>query len=363
MAKEAKKRKYRVRYDRIVIVMLVLVTIAVIATSCTKALFGSNEPDSPMNNSSITASIPEETNTISESPTDSTETEPSEIVTGEVHDTTSAPEVPTELPTESLTENVPDGYKKEIHPYDDIYKGDLVLVNADYEYKFLEDDIDVVTLVGNRNDYYSAGDYVTSLDKIVLYQLNSMIKAFAEYNNLETTDIFVQDGYRTYEEQVDRHSTGKSRTFEAGHTDYHTGRTFDMFYNDSESGTGFAYFSAEGNYYWFAENAGNYGFIVRYPEDKQEITGENPRAYTYRYVGIPHAYYINSNNLCLEEYIEELKAYTIDNPLGIATEGRNYSVYYVPAENSDMNEILVPSDKVYKVSGNNADGFIVTVID
>lgn len=364
MAKEAKKRKYRVRYDRIVIVMLALVTIAVIATSCTKALFGNNEPDSPMNSSPITASIPEETSTISESPTEDTATEPAETVTGEVQ--TSATEVPTtELPTESVTENVPDGYRKEIHPYEDIYKGDLILVNADYEYKFPENDIDVVTLVGNRNDYYSAGDYVTSLDKKVLYQLNSMIKAFAEYNNLETTDIFVQDGYRTYEEQVERHSTGKSRTFEAGHTDYHTGRTFDMFYNDSNSasGTGFSYFSAEGDYYWFAENAGNYGFIVRYPEDKQEITGEKPRAYTYRYVGVPHAYYINSNNLCLEEYIEELKAHTIDNPLGIVAEGRSYSVYYVPADDSGMNEILVPSDKMYNVSGNNTDGFIVTLKD
>lgn len=355
MAKEAKKRKYRVRYDRIVIVMLVLVTIAVIATSCTKALFGSNEPDSPMNSSSFTASTPEGTSITPEPSSESAVTEPSEITTKEIQAATSAPEIP--------TESTPDGYKKETHSYDDIYKGDLILVNADYEYKFPEDDIDVVTLVGNRNDYYSAGDYVTSLDKKVLYQLNSMIKAFATENNLETTDIFVQDGYRTYEEQVDRHNTGKSRTFEAGHTDYHTGRTFDMFYNDSESGTGFAYFSAEGDYYWFAENAGNYGFIVRYPEDKQEITGENPRAYTYRYVGIPHAYYINSNNLCLEEYIEELKAHTIDNPLEISVDGKNYSVYYVPAENSDISEILVPSEKMYTVSGNNVDGFIVTVTD
>ncbi len=354
MAKEAKKKKYRVRYDRIVIVMLVLVTIAVIATSCTKALFGSNEPDSPVNSSSFTANTPEETSA-SEPSSESAVTEPSEITTKEIQSATSAPEIP--------TENTPDGYKKETHSYDDIYKGDLILVNADYEYKFPEDDIDVITLVGNRNDYYSAGDYVTSLDKKVLYQLNSMIKAFATENNLETTDIFVQDGYRTYEEQVDRHNTGKSRTFEAGHTDYHTGRTFDMFYNDSESGTGFAYFSAEGEYEWFAENAGNYGFIVRYPEDKQEITGEKPRAYTYRYVGIPHACYINSNNLCLEEYIEELKAHNIDNPLEISADGQSYSVYYVPAENSGVNEIPVPSEKTYTVSGNNADGFIVTVTD
>lgn len=356
MAKEAKKRKYRVRYDRIVIVVLVMVTIAVIATSCTKAIFGRNNNDIATNNSSFTASTPEESNSVPEPPSDSIITEPPEDTTGDVQDITSAPETTTES-------GIPDGYKKESHTYDDIYKGDLVLVNAEYEYKFPEDDIDVVTLVGNRNDYYSAGDYVTSLDKAVLYQLNAMIEAYATENNLETTDIFVQDGYRTYEEQVDRHNTGKSRTFEAGHTDYHTGRTFDMFYNDSESGTGFAYFSAEGNYEWFAENAGNYGFIVRFPEDKQEITGEKPRAYTYRYVGIPHAVYINSNNLCMEEYIEELKSHTIDNPLEIIANGQNYSVYYTAADISGENEILVPSGKMYTVSGNNADGFIVTVTE
>lgn len=357
MAKESKKRKYRVRYDRIVMVVLLLVTIVVIATSCIKAIFGGNESDVKMSNSSFTASTPEESSNMPEPSQDGIIiTEPSESTTDGVQDTTST----SETPTESVIQN---GYKKESLAYDDIYKGDLVLVNAEYEYKFPEDDIDVVTLVGNRNDYYSSGDYVTSLDKMVLYQLNTMIEAYAVANNLETTDIFVQDGYRTYEEQVDRHNTGKSRTFEAGHTDYHTGRTFDMFYNDGESGTGFSYFSAEGNYEWFAENAGNYGFIVRFPEDKQEITGEKPRAYTYRYVGIPHAVYINSNNLCMEEYIEELKSHTIDNPLEITANGQNYSVYYTEAEISGVNEVLVPSDKVYTVSGNNADGFIVTVIE
>lgn len=358
MAKEAKKRKYRVRYDRVVVVVLIMITIAVIATSCVKAIFGEKSPDVTTNRGSFTASTSEESSNVPEPSQDGiTATEPSEsTTTGEVQVMTSAPEIP----SESVT---PDGYRKESYNYDDIYKGDLVLVNAEYEYKFLTDDIDVVTLVGNRNDYYSSGDYVTSLDKTVLYQLNAMIEAYAAANNLETTDIFVQDGYRTYEEQVDRHNTGKSRTFEAGHTDYHTGRTFDMFCNDSESGTGVAYFSAEGNYEWFAENAGNYGFIVRFPEDKQEITGEKPRTYTYRYVGVPHAVYISSNNLCMEEYIEELKSHTIDNPLEITAGGQNYSVYYVVAEISDVNEILIPSGKMYTVSGNNADGFIVTVTE
>lgn len=360
MAKGNKKRKYRIRYDRIVIVVLVMIIIAVLVTSCTKFLFGKDEPEFSQINSESEIQTSSQTDIQTDKPSETTVS----IDTGSIVNTNTTA---SHTSTTTQTTTVPvasDGYKTENYSYDEIYKGNLVLVNAEHEYKFLEDDIDTITVAGNRNDYYEVGDYVTELDKETLYQLNAMIKGYAESNGItDRTGIFVQYGYRTYDEQVDLHNSGKSKTFEAGHTDYHTGRTFDMFYYDSESATGFSYFSAEGKYEWFAENAGNYGFIVRYPEEKKFFTGENPRNYTYRYVGIPHAAYMNENNLCFEEYIELLKTYTIDNPLGISANGNIYSVYYVPAEKSDINEITVPSNKIYSVSGNNADGFIVTVTE
>lgn len=356
MSKGYKKRKYRVRYDRVVMVVLALIIVAVLITSCTKAFFGDNNPDVP-DYGNISAE--NSTGTPSESSGTPDITDGSD----DVPDTTGADteQIPEETTTSA--QDIKDGYKTEVHVYDDIYRGELVLVNADYEYKFLENDIDPITVYENKNDYYGFGDYVTKLDSVVLYQLNAMIEAYAETKYTTSTGIFVLDGYRTYEEQVDRHNSGKSRTFEAGHTDYHTGRTFDMFYNDNDSATGYSYFSASGNYEWFAENAAEYGFIVRFPEGKDDITGEKARAYTYRYVGIPHAVYINQNNMCMEEYIEELKLHNIDNPLEITAGGRNYSVYYVPVEKSDENEIPVPADKLYSVSGNNSDGFIVTVTE
>jgi D-alanyl-D-alanine carboxypeptidase len=184
------------------------------------------------------------------------------------------------------------------------------------------------------------------------------MEAYAASKNADTTDVFVQDGFRTYDEQVDRHSSGKSKTFSAGHTDYHTGRTFDMFLMNSDSSTGYSYFAADD---WFNQNAGSYGFILRYPEGKQEKTGENPRTYTYRYVGIPHASYINFNQLCLEEYIEEVKRHTNDNPLEITAGGNTYNVYYVPAAESGDTDVPVPDGMAYTISGCNAGGFIVTV--
>lgn len=346
MSKANKKKKYRVRYDRVVIVVLALVILAVLITSCTKAIFGDNEPET--SNSGIS--------------TIENQTSESSAPNDDMSDVTAENTEPSSEESASQQE-INGNYKTEVHSYDDIYKGSLVLVNNDYEYKFLENDIEAVTLYDNKNDYYGAGDYVTKIDRAALYQLNSMMEAYAQSQNITSTGIFILDGYRTYEEQVERHASGKSRTFEAGHTDYHTGRTFDVFYNDNESNTGYSYFSASGNYEWFAENAANYGFIVRFPEGKDDITGEKARAYTYRYVDIPHAVYMNNNNICMEEYISELKSHNIDNPLAISANGRNYSVYYVPAEKNDTNEILVPTDKIYTVSGNNIDGYIVTVTE
>ncbi len=59
-------------------------------------------------------------------------------------------------------------------------------------------------------------------------------------------------------------------------------------------------------YSWLEENAFRYGFICRYPEEKEEITGVSNEPWHYRYVGIEAAKEIREQGLCLEEYILEL---------------------------------------------------------
>jgi len=54
---------------------------------------------------------------------------------------------------------------------------------------------------------------------------------------------------------------------------------------------------------WLHENADRYGFILRYPKDKQNITKITYEPWHFRYVGIEAAKYIKENNLCLEEYL------------------------------------------------------------
>lgn len=58
---------------------------------------------------------------------------------------------------------------------------------------------------------------------------------------------------------------------------------------------------------WMAEHCHEYGFIIRYPADKNEITEINTEPWHIRYVGIPVANYIHENGLCLEEFVFQLQ--------------------------------------------------------
>lgn len=59
-------------------------------------------------------------------------------------------------------------------------------------------------------------------------------------------------------------------------------------------------------YEWLTDNAWQYGFILRYPEGKTEITGTDYEPWHYRYVGKDAAADIYEQGVCLEEYIEML---------------------------------------------------------
>ena len=58
---------------------------------------------------------------------------------------------------------------------------------------------------------------------------------------------------------------------------------------------------------WLIENSYKYGFALRYPTDKKDITMINYEPWHYRYVGIDNATYMKEHDMCLEEYIDYLK--------------------------------------------------------
>lgn len=57
-------------------------------------------------------------------------------------------------------------------------------------------------------------------------------------------------------------------------------------------------------YTWLLENAWKYGFILRYPDDKVDITGYQYESWHYRFVGIEISSVIQQTGLCYEEYLE-----------------------------------------------------------
>ncbi len=73
-------------------------------------------------------------------------------------------------------------------------------------------------------------------------------------------------------------------------------------------------FAEQPEYDWLVENAWKFGFILRFPKDKVEITGYKFEAWHFRFVGRYHAYRIYKLGMCLEEYTEYLKTHPLDTP-------------------------------------------------
>lgn len=113
---------------------------------------------------------------------------------------------------------------------------------------------------------------------------------------------------------------------------------------------------------WMVAHAWEYGFILRYPDDKTTVTGIPYAPHHFRYVGAIHAAIIHENNFCLEEYLDYLKSYTMESGGLSYTNGTSsYLIYYVPSDPSGTTSVEIPNGTSYTVSGNNQDGFIFTI--
>ena len=120
--------------------------------------------------------------------------------------------------------------------------------------------------------------------------------------------------------------------------------------------------TGEGEYAWMPKHAPEYGFVVRYTADKTGQTGINGISWHYRYVGVPHAQYMTEHNLCLEEYLNELRSHPWEGEhLKMSYGGKSYEVYFVPSSQmGSTTTIAYPAGTTPVISGNNIDGFIVT---
>ena len=235
----------------------------------------------------------------------------------------------------------------------DTLTGDLVLVNSTHAYTFpaTEDHLEEIYNVWDAHPSprpYVLSGLSTFMGRTALHAMDDMLVGF--YNATGLTDVQVRYAYRTYEEQ-------SQFLVEPGYSDHHTGMGVQLGYTrDSRNYA----LDTDPVYNWLFENCHKYGFVIRYPADKTDITGVSDYTNYFRFVGIPHATYMYEHDLCMEEYVELLKDYTAKKPLGInAADGKYYEVYYVAVDGSAT--VKHPTNYAYTVSGTNEGGVVVTV--
>ena len=256
---------------------------------------------------------------------------------------------------------IPENYKAITVDSGEVHFGELILINGENAYvaegvhnvTAYETPIDVYA---NKNKNYAVKDMSIDLNPTVIKNLNDMFTDYVAFSGV--ADVYINAAYRTNEDQQAIYDAKGAETAALpGFSEHHSGYAFDVAVH---SGGKYSAISDTGHYTWLPENCKKYGFIRRYPEGKTELTGIIFEPWHYRYVGVPHSYYITDNSLILEEYIKLLKSYTLMGEHLFVTVGESeYEIYYVPATEG-VTEIYVPTDKPYSVSGNNVDGFIVT---
>ena len=265
------------------------------------------------------------------------------------------------LEIEQQDSSLPEGWEWKKAKAEDLTQGSLVLVNRDYGYD--PNLPQTVSVYDYKSGSYLVKDVALSVREDTMKALNSWLDAFAAESG--KTDVIIVAGWRSYDYQVQLYQNAVNTQGQAhadaylalpGHSEHHTGLAVDLDTYDPESDTcgGFA---GDGDYSWVIEHAWEYGFIQRYPPQKSAITGINYESWHFRYVGLPHAYVMKTENLCLEEYIEYLRSFPFSSEhLHVCCLGKSYELYFCPKDH-----LVVPTFGNYTISGNNVDGFIVTI--
>lgn len=166
--------------------------------------------------------------------------------------------------------------------------------------------------------YFLTKDYVPkNLETISnKYALNGMklvdkakdaFEKMAKDAEKQELSIIAMSSYRSYSYQVNLYNRyvkkdGKEKadTYSGrpGHSEHQTGLAIDV-YNKKEDYTNF---EKTDEYKWMQKHAHEYGFILRFPKEKEKETGYQFESWHYRYVGEEIAKYIKNNNISLEEY-------------------------------------------------------------
>lgn len=151
-------------------------------------------------------------------------------------------------------------------------------------------------------------NFASGLNQEAVEAFNQM-KKDAE---LEGIIINIRSGFRDYDTQtnlfntyVQRDGIEKANRYSAkpGHSEHETGLTIDITDEHNNRSIG-DWFNETKQAKWLYENAYKYGFILRYPKGKEDITGYKYESWHYRYIGTEHSKNFAMNDLTLEEYLK-----------------------------------------------------------
>ncbi len=240
----------------------------------------------------------------------------------------------------------------------DISKGNLILVNPAHPYA---GDLpkDQVTAV------------CTKPAPVFLERQTAKMLAEAIASVGGRQEIIPVSGYRTLEEQqsifhtsLREHGEEFTRSYVAipGCSEHQTGLAVDLARNRKEFDAIRPDFPYVGIWGQFRNHAVQYGFVERYPAGKERITKIAHEPWHFRYVGYPHSELMLEGGLTLEEYMDCLKNYPYQGThYHTSHQNRNFEIFYVPVCDNEEAVAEIPDQVPYQASGNNEDGFVVTL--
>ena len=175
---------------------------------------------------------------------------------------------------------------------------ELILVN---KYNYVTENYVPENLQPLNTSYARSGMQLVDVAK-------EAFESMSEDAKKEGMNIIAMSSYRSYDYQVNLYNNyvktdGKEAadTYSArpGYSEHQTGLAVDVYNLELP----YTSFEETEEFNWMQENAYKYGFILRFPKDKVDITGYQYEAWHYRYVGKEEAKYIHNHNMTLEEYI------------------------------------------------------------
>lgn len=151
-------------------------------------------------------------------------------------------------------------------------------------------------------------------------EANEAIQAMFAAAQADGYTLYVKSAYRSYQTQksmyhnrVDRMGYDDGLVAYPGSSDHQTGLGVDILNYEWTQKDGMnEKFAQTAEAQWMAQHCQEFGFILRYMEDKEESTGIKYEPWHFRYVGLEAAQYIMENHLSLEEFDREWRAYVAE---------------------------------------------------